>query len=91
MQTQRRELPVPALAAGLAVLGGVAAWQLGMEFERAWLRSCDGPLPGDTLGGYRDEAPLRALPDQGSAAIGERRRWVARQRPRTAPGAARLA
>lgn len=90
MQTHRMELPMPALAAGLALLGGVAAWQLGVEFERAWMRSYDGALPGDALGGERVQAPLLALPDQGTAA-GEHRRWVSRERPRAAPGAARLA
>jgi hypothetical protein len=30
----------------LAVLGGLV-WRVGLEFERAWLRSYAGPAPGD--------------------------------------------
>jgi hypothetical protein len=89
MQTQIRELPVQALAAGLAVLGGVAAWQLGVEFERAWARSDEGPLPGDALGG-RGECDTRQIGEAGAAGT-ERRRWVADHHPRATPGTPRAA
>jgi hypothetical protein len=89
MQTRIQELPVtgPALAGGLAVLGGVALWQLGIGFERAWLRSYDGPLEGETLAGE----PIRAA--QGaetaapaaSAAAERERRWVKAQQQRRSP------
>lgn len=91
MQTRIQELPRPALAGGLMVLGGVAVWQLGIELERAWLRSYEQPLLGETLAGE-----LKAVGEQlddGSehrrevpaTASGEQRRWVAPQQPRLAP------
>jgi hypothetical protein len=86
MQTRMQELPKPAVAGGLALLGGVAMWQLGVEFERAWLRSCDGPLLGETPSG--DEIDASRQP---TAADGERvaergrRRWVAGHQQRLAP------
>jgi hypothetical protein len=84
MQTRIQELPGPALVGGLAVIGGVALWQLGLEFERAWLRSYDGPLEGETLAGE----PLIAArgADAGApealAAAARERRWVTAQHPR---------
>ena len=41
-----------AVLLGVLVVGAV--WRLGIEFDRAWLRSDDGPLLGDTLNGDRD-------------------------------------
>ena len=85
MQTRMQELPKPAVAGGLALLGGVAMWQLGVEFERAWLRSCEGPLLGETPSGDEIDA------SRGPASAGERaaergrRRWVAGDQRRLAP------
>jgi hypothetical protein len=91
MQAQIRELQAPAVAAGIAVLGGVAVWQWGLELERAWL-SCDGgPLPGDSLPQEHCDEPSQTEIDQAPATIGERRRWVSRDRPGVAPGTARPA
>jgi hypothetical protein len=58
------------------VLGGVALWQLGIEFERAWMRSYDGPLAGELRVDDRAESRPRALLDEPAGAGGERR-WVA--------------
>ena len=91
MQTQIRELQTPAVAAGIAVLGGVAVWQWGLELERAWLRCDGGPLPGDALPQDYREEPSQTGIDQAPATIGERRRWVSTDRPRVAPAAPRLA
>jgi hypothetical protein len=83
MQTRIQELPGSALAGGLAVLGGVALWQLGLEFERAWLRSYDGPLEGETLAGEPLLAARGSEADAAQAATVEReRRWVKAQHPR---------
>jgi hypothetical protein len=86
MQTRMQELPKPAVAGGLALLG-VAAWQLGVEFERAWLRSCDGPLIGETLAGEDAGASLEFAQETARAPSAERgrRRWVAGRQPRLAP------
>jgi hypothetical protein len=81
------ELPVSALAGGLALLGGVAAWQLGVEFERAWLRSCDELPVGETL----EQVCESPRAGQTPGASDERRRWVARKGLRLVPGPARLA
>jgi hypothetical protein len=86
LQTRTRELPVSAVAGGLAVLGGVALWQLGIEFERAWMRSYDGPLAGEFGVGERAASHPRARHDE-QAGAGERR-WVAAQRPRRVATAA---
>lgn len=89
MQTRIRERPAPAVA-GLAVIGGVAVWQLGLEFERAWLRSYDGPLLGETLPAppeTRDAAPERASNESWTRAQDGRRRWVAEHHPRRLPHA----
>jgi len=86
LQTRTRELPVSAVAGGLAVLGGVALWQLGIEFERAWMRSYDGPLGGE-LGVSDPESQPRARLDEPTGASGERR-WIAAQHPRRVATAA---
>ena len=88
MQARIRE--APAVAGGLAVIGGAALWQLGIEFERAWLRSYDGPLLGDTFDRpphERAEMPPRS--EAGGTA--ERRRWVAEHHPRVLSRAAHTA
>jgi|GEM_PF-3283743 hypothetical protein len=82
MQTRIRERPVPAVAGSLAVLGGVALWQLGIEFERAWMRSYDGPLLGETLPGTGGAVPQLTAIDQSTAGLGGRRRWVRAHHPR---------
>jgi hypothetical protein len=86
MQTLMQELPKPAVAGGLALLGGVAVWQLGVEFERAWLRSYDGPLLGETASGEEIDASREtAAADGERIAERGRRRWVAGQQQRLAP------
>ncbi|HSZ05238.1 MAG TPA: hypothetical protein VK778_08550 [Solirubrobacteraceae bacterium] len=90
MRTRIPEVPASAVAGGLAVIGGAALWQLGIEFERAWLRSYDGPLLGDTVDTPADdraEMPLRG--DSGGSP--ERRRWVAGHHPRALSRAAHTA
>ncbi len=85
MQTRIQELPVPALAGGLAVIGGVALWQLGVEFERAWLRSYDGPLEGETRAGEPLAVAATCVPEvlETAPAGAERgRRWVTAQTSR---------
>jgi len=62
------------------VLGGVALWQLGIEFERAWMRSYDGPLAGE-LGVGDPESQPHARLDEPAGAGGERR-WIATRQPR---------
>jgi hypothetical protein len=81
MQTRIRERSVPAVAGSLAVLGGVVLWQLGIEFERAWMRSYDGPLLGETL--PLDVMPQPAQIDESMRRLGERRRWVRVHHPRS--------
>lgn len=88
MQAQIREFHAPAVAAGIAVLGGVAIWQWGIELERAWLRSDGGPLPGDSLPDQHRQELRAAELDEVLPAIGERRRWVSRHTSRVAPAAA---
>jgi hypothetical protein len=82
MHTRIRARPVPAVAGGLAVLGGVALWQLGIEFERAWMRSYDGPLLGETLPGTGEAVSQPTQIDESIPALGERRRWVRAHHPR---------
>jgi hypothetical protein len=88
MQTRRRDLRGPAVVGSLAALGGAAVRRLGIEFERAWLRSYEGPLLDETLpvdnGGTAQRAP------DGQAG-GEQRRWVAEHHPRGVPGTASVA
>jgi hypothetical protein len=85
MQTRMQELQKPAVAGGLALLGGVAVWQLGVELERAWLRSFEGPLLGETQAGDDLDATLqRARSEEASAAERGGRRWVAGHQPRVA-------
>jgi hypothetical protein len=91
LQTRTRELPASALAGGFVVLGGVALWQLGIAFERAWMRSYDGPLLGEASVGERVDSPRRTQIDPVPSATGERR-WIAAQgsrRAATAPPATR--
>ena len=84
MQTRIRELPGPAFAAGgLAVLGCVTLRQLGIEFERAWMRSYDGPLTGELSPGPEDSTRSSSASDAGES-VGERRRWVSPHEPRIA-------
>jgi hypothetical protein len=82
MQTRIGDLPGPAVAGGLAVLGGVALWQLGIEFERAWMRSYEEPLMGDPLPDGPAGAAQAFQSARAPEALGEHRRWVRRQ-PRT--------
>jgi hypothetical protein len=89
MQTRIGDLPGPAVAAGsLAVLGGVTLRRLGLEFERAWLRSYEGPLLGDTPA---ESGALRCRAENAGADVtaGARRRWVSPQQARIAPRASR--
>jgi predicted oxidoreductase len=88
MPTRIRELPAPAVAGGLALLGGVALWQIGIEFERAWIRTDGGPLIGEHFAG---ETSGVAGGGHATAAVAERRRWVDAQQPRVAPRIARIA
>jgi hypothetical protein len=91
MQTRIRELPGPAVAAGgLAVLGCMTLRQLGIEFERAWMRSYDGPLLGELPTGHEDpkRSPHASDADE---TVSERRRWVSPHEPRIALHTARTA
>jgi hypothetical protein len=84
MQTRIRERPAPAVA-GLAVIGGVAVWQLGLEFERAWLRSYEGPLLGETLPALTQTPGVASelVINEGSTGTQNGgRRWVAEHHPR---------
>jgi hypothetical protein len=88
MQTRIRERQIPAMAGGLAVAGGVALWQLGVEFERAWLRSDEGPLLGEALAepvGSAGTTPQPTGGEHSTTAPGGRRRWVATHHPRSSP------
>lgn len=66
-----------AVAGGAAVLAGVTLWQLGIEFERAWIRSYDSPMLGETGDGELASPQQRAQIAGAVRAEGERRRWVA--------------
>jgi len=85
-QTKTRELPLSAVAGGAAALAGVALWKLGIEFERAWIRSYDRPLFGETGVGELAASPQRAQIGEAVPVGAERRRWVANHHAR---GAAR--
>jgi hypothetical protein len=88
MRTRMQQLPKPALAGGVALLGGVAVWQLGIELERAWLRSYEGPLLGETPAGEGTQVSRGADAGAARAAVDRgRHRWVAGSRPRVAPRA----
>jgi hypothetical protein len=84
LQTNTRELPLTAVAGGAAVLAGVTLWQLGIEFERAWIRSYDLPLMGETDVGELHGAPQRAQLGEVSPTGVQRRRWVANHDARRA-------
>jgi hypothetical protein len=89
MRTRIRELPAPAMAAGgLAVLGGVTLHRLGIEFERAWLRSYEGPLLGESPAEHGELAG-NAGAARTAVSGGRRRRWVSAHEPRIAPRAPR--
>ncbi len=91
MQTRIGELRGPAMVGGCAVLGGVMVWQLGIEFERAWMRSYDGLLLGESLAGEGDATQPQAEIDAAPPAGGERR-WVSEHgRPRLVPRVTRVA
>ena len=77
LDTKTRELPLTAVAGGAAVLAGVTLWQLGLEFERAWLRSYDMPLLGEIGVGEFRSPPGHAQIGQLSPTGVQRRRWVA--------------
>ncbi len=86
MQSRIGDLPGPAVAAGsLAVLGGVTLRRLGIEFERAWLRSCEGPLQGES-----GELGRRAEDASADISASAQRRWVSPQQPRIAPRVTRV-
>lgn len=84
MHTRIEDLRRPVAVGALAALGGVAVWQLGIEFERAWVRSYEGPLLGETP--WRADAGTlqHTERDQAITGAGERRRWVAEHHPRSA-------
>jgi hypothetical protein len=82
MLTRIQERPVPAVAGSLAVLAGVALWQLGIEFERAWIRSYNGPLLGETLPGASAAVGEQTHLERSTPALGKRRRWVPKHHPR---------
>jgi hypothetical protein len=77
LQTKTPELPAAAVVGGVAVLAGVAVWQLGIEFERAWIRSYDQPLLGEARIDELVGAPQPAQTGPMRPATGKRRRWVA--------------
>jgi hypothetical protein len=91
MQTRIRKPPGPVVVGVLATFAGaVALWRLGIEEERAWMRSYDGPLLGERIPGDSDEQPPAVEAGQTAQTIGARRRWVATHERRV-PGAARVA
>lgn len=71
MRTPVRQLPAATVAGGLSVLLGVAVLRLGIEFERAWLRSDDGPLQGDDLSACSCYSPQRARAAEAIPATGD--------------------
>lgn len=77
LDTKTRELPLTAVAASALVLASVTMWQLGLEFERAWLRSYDMPLLGESGAGKRHGSLQAAHIDQVSPTSLQPRRWVA--------------
>lgn len=85
MQARIADLPAPAVAGGLALLGGLLLWQLGIEFERAWMRSYDGPLLGDSIPENHSHTPQLTQHAPASPSIGKHRRWVINHHPRAVP------
>lgn len=90
MQTRIQEMPVPAVAGGLLVLGA-ALWQLGIEFERAWMRSYDGPLIGETIAEDGGRVAHGTQRGRSAQPIARQRRWVANHHPRLVSPAAHVA
>lgn len=80
----------PAIAGGLAVLAGVALWQLGIELERAWLRSYDGPLLGETPAEDRGGGAQSPQTGHADTTVGVHRRWVSGHRRSATPTVARV-
>jgi hypothetical protein len=70
------------VAGGIALLTGAFVWRLGIEFERMWIRSYDGPLVGEPPThedlGSRDVYERKSTP-----AGGGRRRWLSNHHPRS--------
>jgi hypothetical protein len=62
----------------------VAVWQIGIEFERAWMRSYHGPLIGERPTGGFDELPEGSPVEARLPPVNERRRWVRGHHPRLA-------
>ena len=91
MHRRPGDLQALALTGSVTVLGGVALWRLGREFERAWMRTYDGPLWGERLDGANDQLVHRAQLSQEIPSLGRHRRWVVRHHPRGLPGAAPVA
>lgn len=89
LQTKTRELPLTAVAGGAAVLAGVALWQLGIEFEREWIRSHERPVLGEA-GVDRFLLPGQRAQIGRASPVGERRRWVANHHARGATRASHL-
>lgn len=90
MQSRIGDLPGSAVAAGgLAVLGGMTLRRLGIEFERAWLRSYEGPL-SDEAPTEHGEVGCRGEDAGAALSAGARRRWVSPQQSRIAPRASRF-
>jgi hypothetical protein len=90
MDRRTGDLQALALTGGLTVLGGVALWRLGREYERAWMRTYDGPLLGEQLDGASPQLAHPAQPSEEIPGLDQHRRWVARHHPRGRPGAARM-
>jgi len=92
MQTTRRKLRLPAATGGLALVGGLALWQLGIEFEEAWMRSYEQPMLGDpspaaalTPREPRSPGPPGEPPRSASSLTrANRRRWKAATEKRAA-------
>lgn len=72
------------------MLAGVAVWQLGIEFERAWVRSYDAPVLGEPRIDELLAAPQRDQTALAPGVTGQRRRWVASPHARGAATAPRI-
>jgi hypothetical protein len=77
---------VPAFASGLAILGGVAVRQLGIELERAWMRSYSAPMLGDPVPAESLAPTQPAHSGQTAATIGRHRRWITNHHPTQSVG-----